>query len=321
MSQAAAVRQTRMTLGSVKKGRIDKPVRVLLYGPEGVGKSTFGANAPEPIFLAAEDGTAQLDVARFPEPRTWGEAFEAIETLRNEEHPYRTLVVDTVDWLEPMCWDAVCEKAPKDKQGRRPQSIEDFGFGKGYTAALDEWRRFLAAIEGMRNARGMNVVMLAHSWTKTFKNPEDEDYDRYELKLHAKAGGLLKEWCDAVLFARFETFANTDTRTKRTRGISTGARVIHTQRAAAYDAKNRYDLPPTIPLDWQAFHDATKAHRPASPEQLVARIEKLLEAADDVLRARVRAAVQKASSDAAQLAKIHNHLSAQMQIAAQENAR
>jgi len=97
----------------------------------------------------------------------------------------------------------------------------------------------------------MHVVLLAHGWIKGFKNPDGEDYDRYELKLHPKAGGLLKEWCDAVLFANYETL--THETNGRNKGVSTGARVLHTQRRAAWDAKNRYDLPHTIPLSWEAF--------------------------------------------------------------------
>jgi hypothetical protein len=308
-----------MTLAAVTKGRIERPMRVLLFGTEGLGKSTFGANAPAPIFLASEDGTSQLDVARFPEPKTWRDAFAAVDALTNEEHAYQTLVIDTLDWLEPLCWAAVCER-PDDK-GRKRDSIEDFGFGKGYVAALDEWRVLLARIERMRLARNMHVVMLAHSWVKPFKNPEGDDYDRYEMKLHAKAGGLLKEWCDVVLFGAYETFANTDKTTKRTRGVSTGARVVHTQRTAAWDAKNRYDLPETLPLDWEAFHAAVKAHAPADPAKLRERIVRLLDGQGDDLASRVHAAITKAGDNAAQLARIADKLAADIGIQNQESGR
>jgi len=306
-----------MTLAAVTRGRIERPMRVLLFGTEGLGKSTFASHAPSPIFLASEDGTSQLDVARFPEPKSWRDAMDAIHALTIDEHEYKTLVIDTLDWLEPLCWAAVCEKP--DEKGKRRDNIEAFGFGKGYVAALDEWRLLLARIERMRLARNMHVVMLAHSWVKAFKNPEDDDYDRYEMKLNNKASGLLKEWCDVVLFGAYETFAATDKATKRTRGVSTGARVVHTQRTAAWDAKNRYDLPPTIPLDWQAFSDAVAAHKPADPSKLRERIARLLEGAGDELRARVNAAVEKAADDAARLARIADKLTADIGIASQEN--
>lgn len=310
---------SRMTLASVTRGRIVRPMRVLLFGTEGLGKSTFAANAPSPIFLASEDGTSQLDVARFPEPKSWRDAMDAIDILTVEDHDYKTLVIDTLDWLEPLCWAAVCERP--DEKGRRRESIEDFGFGKGYVAALDEWRLMLARIERMRLARNMHVVLLAHSWVKMFKNPEDDDYDRYEMKLHTKAGGLLKEWCDAVLFGAYETFANTDKATKRTRGVSTGARVVHTQRTAAWDAKNRYDLPPTLPLDWDAFAAAVAAHKPADPAKLRERIAGLLTGATPDLTQRVNAAVAKAADNAAMLARIADKLTADIGIASQENGK
>jgi DNA polymerase III delta prime subunit len=241
-----------MTLGAVKSGKIAQPLRVLLYGPEGVGKTTFGANAPKPIFLGAEDGHANLDVAYFPEPHSWGDILDAIRVLGAESHGYETLVLDTLDWLEPFCWKAVCAAG-------RKTGIEDFGFGKGYVAALDEWRVFVSALEAVRRAKRMNVVMLAHSQVKTFKNPEGDDYDRYSLKVHEKAAGLLKEWSDAVLFTNYETHVLKDG--AKAKGYGGGTRVIHTERRAAFDAKNRFGLPETMPLDWSEFANAVEASR------------------------------------------------------------
>lgn len=300
---------SRMQLATVTRGRIERPMRLLVYGTEGIGKSTFAANAPSPIFLASEDGTAELDVARFQPPRTWGDVLEAIAELTTGAHEYRTFVVDTLDWLEPICWQHVITQAhdPKIK------SIEAFGYGKGYQAALDTWRVFLAALERLRNVRSMHVVLLAHAWIKSFANPEGDSYDRYELKLNAKASGALKEWCDAVLFARYETFTLKDER-KRVRGVSSGARVIHTQRTAAWDAKNRYDLPDTLPLDFAAFAEAVAARRPVDPAISRARIEVLLEQADEALRVIVRDTVSKAGDDAAQLARIADRLAAKINL-------
>ncbi len=300
----------RMTLSAVTRGRVEKPLRVLLYGPEGVGKSTFAACAPDPIFLAAEDGTSQLDVARFPEPRHWLDANDAVDSLIREEHSFKTLAIDTVDWLEPMIWQHVVNSA----RSQNIKSIEDFGYGKGYNAALDEWGAFLRKLDQLRDAKNMHIVLLAHSWLKPFKNPEDDDYDRYELKLNAKAGGKLKEWCDAVLFARHETFTARDEKTKRAKGVSSGARVIHTTRTAAFDAKNRHDLPPTLPLSWEDFLVATKSHAPASAETLRARIAELLDGADDELSGKVNKAVQSAADDASRLARIADRLAAKRSI-------
>lgn len=301
----------RMTLASITKGRQQRPIRLLLYGVEGVGKSTFGAAAPRSIFLAAEEGTGHLDVERFPAPSTADEVFAAVSTLATTDHEFKTLVVDTVDWLEPLFWAGICKRDGM-------ADIEAYGYGKGYVAALDEWRRFLAAVERLRAAKGMNVIFLAHSWIKPFKNPAGEDYDRWELKLHPKAGGLLKEWSDVVLFANHEELAVKDKRTKRVRGVSTGARLIYTARTAAYDAKNRYDLPESMPLDWETFDAAVKAHRPADPVALAAEcVRKAKELGGDV-ETKATDAIAKAGSDAVALAKINSRLNALLNERADE---
>jgi AAA domain len=310
-SQPPPAAAKRMTLAKVVKGKLVKPTRVLVYGIEGVGKSSFAAAAPAPIFLGAEDGTSELDVARFPEPRSWQDTIDGIAELTTTEHEFKTLVIDTLDWLEPMCWAHVCV-GKKDKAGKRIETIEDFGYGKGYTAALDAWRELLKKLERLRAERGMSIVLIAHSWIKSFKNPAGEDYDRHEMKLHAKAGGLLREWCDAVLFATHEVL--TYELNGRVKGISNGARVLHTERCAAWDAKNRYDLPEKLPLDWEAFADAVAAHRPADPVALKTRILELLEHVDATKRPRVEADLKNAGDDAAALARIANKLSATVTI-------
>ena len=300
-------------LALVTRGKVERPWRILVYGVEGVGKSSLIATAQDAVFIGESDGTAQIDVARFPEPATWQELMDDLDELAMANHPYRTVAIDTLDWFEAKCWQHVCTT-------NKWASIEDAGFGKGYVAALDQWRLFLAKLERLRTARSMNVALIAHCWVKPFKNPEGEDFDRYELKLHAKTGGLIKEWCDAVLFARWETFVDKNDKTKRTRGISTGARVLHKQRTAAYDANNRYDLPETLPLDWAALSDAMKAHRPADPGTLRERINKLLtQTNDETLTSKVTAAVMKAGDDATILARIADKLAADVGINAQEN--
>jgi hypothetical protein len=297
---------SRMTLGNIVTGRVAKPIRAMLYGVEGIGKSTFAANAPKPIFLGTEDGTSELDVARFPEPGTWTEGLDAIQELTTTDHDYKTLAIDTLDWLEPLCWKAVCIKGGWS-------SIEDAGYGKGYVAALDEWRIMLARLDRLRQVKKMHVVLLAHSWIKPFKNPEGDDFDRYELKLHAKTGGLLKEWCDVVMFANYETFTKKKSEKDRAKGVDAGARVMHSQRRAAWDAKNRYDLPETMPLDWELFAESVAAHKPGEPAFYRARISQLLPNFDEAISAKVEASVTAAGNDAAELARIADKLSGMIQ--------
>lgn len=293
-----------MPLSAIVRGKMEKPPRVLLYGVEKIGKSTFAASAPSPVFVCAEDGTSELDVARFPEPTHWEEVRYALDSLRRGQHEHKTVVIDTLDWLEPLCWAEVCRKGGK-------LAIEDFDYGKGFVAALDHWRELLSDLDQLRHERGMGVILLAHSWVKSFNNPEGDNFDRYEMKLHAKTGALIKEWCDAVLFSTYETFTREAKGLKKTvKGVASGARIVHTQRMAAWDAGNRYDLPETLPLDWDAFADAMKARRPEEPAALKERIGQLLDGVTDPdLHARVTAATANAGDDAPKLAKIANRLS------------
>jgi hypothetical protein len=293
----------RMNLGRVVRGRQEVPDRVLIYGVEGVGKSSWAAAAPNPIFVPAEEGTDQLNVERFPKPERWSEVLDAIEQLRAEKHDYRTVAFDTLDALEPLLWRHICDRDKKE-------SIESYGYGKGYVAALDEWRVFLSALERLRRERSMSIVLIAHTLIRPFKNPEGEDYDRYELKLNAKAGGLLKEWCDSVLFAHWETFASKSGDSKA-KGVSTGARIASTERTAAWDAKNRYALPQSIPLDFEEYARAKSAHAPKPVEELKASIARKLELlTDQAVKERAVAFIAKAGDNAAELAKADNHLTA-----------
>ena len=316
---APAAVPPRMQLGAVQRGRVERPPVVLLYGTEGVGKSSWAASAPEPIFLDLEGGTDRLDVARFPKPESWEDVLAAVAQLTTEQHEYRTLVVDTLDALEPLCWAYVCQQA-------KQPDIEAFGYGKGYVAALDQWRVFTAALERLIRQRSMSAILIAHSWIRPFKNPEGDDFDRYELKLHLKAGGFLKEWSEAVLFARYETFAHKDAKTKRVRGVSTGDRVIHTARTAAYDAKNRYFLPEVIPLvDWQSFVDAIAFGAPADAATLYAQaLQMIAQVTDAALATTMRETVEAAKDNAAQLARIMNRIQGRLFVqaqATQENAQ
>lgn len=260
---------SRMCLQNVVKGRLLKSIRVLVYGPEGVGKSTFGAEAPNPIFLCSEDGTAQLDVARFPAPQSWGDALEAIGVLIRDQHDYKTVVIDTLDWLEPLCWQFVCQS-----HGKR--SIEDLGYGKGYIYALDEWRKLIGLLGDLEFKRKMNVVLLAHSQVKRQEDPDSQPFDRFRLKLHEKTADLFREWTDTVLFARHEVRVNSSGKTGKAKGQATGARFLHTEWRAAYDAKNRNSLPSQLPLDWTQFEEAMLTGEPDIAERLRKEISAIL---------------------------------------------
>lgn len=310
---------SRMSIANLRRGKVAAAWRVLLYGLEGVGKTMWPMGADAPAYLCAESGTEQYDIPRLPEPQTWDDVFEAIRSLREDAHDRKTLVIDTVDWLEPLCWKHVCAK------GGNKDSIEDFGYGKGYVAALDEWRRFLAALEQLRRTRGMWIVLLAHAQIKAYKNPEGPDYDRFQLKLHDKAGGLIKEWCDAVLFANFDHAGYQKTEKDKAKGVGiVGARIVHTQRSPAFDAKNRFNLPLTMPLSWADFVGHVEAGSvEVDPTKLLAEIDALAaqlagkpkEVFDPVGFAKARA---DSGQDPAALARLLDRMRAKVAIATPE---
>ena len=301
-------------------GKQQQPHRILLYGTEGIGKSTFGAGAPKAIFLPVEQGSHHLDVARFPKPESWKDVLEAVRTLTMEQHEYQTLVIDTVDAAEPLLWRHMIDRdQSKDRNGKpKLRDVEDYGYGKGFQKALDDWRVLLRALEALQSHKGMHVVLLAHSWVKPFKNPEGEDFDRYELKLHTKAAGLVKEWADCVLFAQLETFAKKDEATKRVRGIDSGARLLRVERRAAYDAKNRFGITEAVPLSWADFEEATR--REVDVAALTAEVLRKAKELGPELEATVAATVTKAAGNAASLITINNRINMRLaEKAAQES--
>lgn len=300
-----------LSLAHVVKGRRVRPLWTHLYGPEGCGKTTFAASAPSPIFIDVEQGSNQLDVARFAfdasgrtAPANAGEVLDALRVLERETHPYQSVVIDTLDAFEALIWAAICLRDEK-------ANIEAYGYGKGYIAAVDEWRIFVSVVERLR-AKGLQVITLAHSMVKPFKNPLGEDFDRYQMKLHEKAAGLVKERADAVLFAQFEQYAHKDEKTKRVRGVSTGARVMLTQRTAAYDAKNRHDLPEKMPLDWGDYWAAVLAHKPADPKALAEQIRASAEHLGGEFATFALDYLAKHADDAAALAKLNDRLNAKL---------
>jgi len=301
---AAAPRPNRMTLDKVTHGKLRKPYRITIYGVEGIGKSTFAANAPKPIFLGAEQGTNHLDVARMPAPETWADVLDAIETLRKEPHEFQTLAIDSLDWMEPLLNQEVCKR-------NGWENLETPGYGKGPTAALDEWRKFVGALEKLQSERGMHLVLIAHSVVKPFKNPEGPDYDRYILKINPQAAGLVKEWSEDVLFANHETFTQQDKQTKRHRGASSGVRLVYTVRTAAYDAKNRHNLPDSIPLGWSDYLAA--CNQGAAQNDVVrAAIREKAARLDDATKEKALGALDRAGEDPEKLAQLNTWVNSQL---------
>lgn len=239
----------KLTLASIVTVPKRAPMRLLVWGVSGVGKTTFAAAAPNPIFLCTEEGAESMSVARFPLLTSYEQVGQALEAL-HDNHDRQTLVIDSLTALETLIHDYVCRT-------NNWRSIDVPAYGAGYARALDEWAALMKSLDQLRRAKNMHVILIGHADEKPFKNPEGEDWNRYCLQLRASPAKALQQWSDAVLFARHEVFASTSG--KRVRGISTGARVLHTQWNAAFDAKNRYDLPDIIPLSWDEFDQHVNA--------------------------------------------------------------
>ena len=236
-------------LEQVMSGKAPAPRRVMLYGVQGVGKSTWAACAPKPIFLQTEDGLGEIDCDKLPLSTTYDGSMKALSALYMEPHSYKTVVVDSLDWLERLIWVEVCRK-------RNVESIEDIGYAKGYIFALTQWREFLEGLTALRNDKGMAVVLIAHAKIERFENPETESYDRFVPRLHKLAAAVVQEWCDEVFFASYKVYTKQTEEgfnRKRAQGIGTGERIIRTQERPAHVAKNRLNLPEELPLDWNAY--------------------------------------------------------------------
>jgi hypothetical protein len=257
-------------LKRVSAGRITRPQKAVIYGPEGIGKSTLAAQFPSPVFLDTEGGSHHLDIARLPAPKSWEDVTGAITALGSEAHDFRTVVIDTADWLEKLLIEHICQRANKT-------SIEDFGYGKGYIILAEEFTKFLASLDPLLS-RGMHVLLLAHCRIVKFEQPEAAGaYDRYELKLTKQVAPLVKEWCDMQLFANYFTRVAENESGKK-RGVGGRERVLYTNHTAAWDAKNRHGFEEKLPFAFESIASAfgTVATPPAKKAE-PASVDKLAE--------------------------------------------
>jgi len=233
------------------RGRQQAAKKVVIYGPEGIGKSTFAAQFPNPIFIDAEGSTAFMDVARTPKPSSFTMLLEQIKYFISNPQLLRTLVIDTADWAERMCTDDILSSYGK-------KSIEDFGYGKGYVMIYEQFGSMLNLCTTLVERCGVNVVITAHAWMRKFEQPDEMgSYDRWELKLGQKTGSrtspILKEWADILLFANYKTYVvNVDDKgtAKGKNKVQGGKRVMYTAHHVCWDAKNRFGLAEELPFEY-----------------------------------------------------------------------
>lgn len=233
----------------ITSGVVSSAQKVVIYGPEGIGKSTFTAQFPDPVFIDTEGSTKKLNIRRFPKPSSW-------EMLKNEVKEAmngrlcKTLVIDTFDWAEQLCIETICSAHQK-------KGIEDFGYGNGYVYEKEEIGKFLNLLQEVVDS-GINVVLTAHAQMRKFEQPDELGaYDRWELKLGKKTSSqispLVKEWADMVLFANYKTYAVAVDKDGKKFKAQGGDRVMYTTHHPCWDAKNRDGLPPEMPFEYSGI--------------------------------------------------------------------
>ena len=233
---------------NITRGIQSRAQRVVIYGTEGIGKSSLAAQFPNPLFIDTEGSTSNMDVARMDKPTSWTMLMNQIAFVKANPTVCNTLVIDTVDWAETLAIESVCSQ-----HGKR--GIEDFGYGNGYTYAREEMGRFLNKLQELVDI-GIHVVLTAHAQIRKFEQPDEEGaYDRYELKLGKKTSSqtapIVKEWADMVLFCNYEIVVMTsESKKKKAQG---GKRVMYTTHHPAWDAKNRFGLPEKLPMEYSAI--------------------------------------------------------------------
>jgi hypothetical protein len=240
-----------------KANTVVKPQKIVVIGVQGIGKTTFGATFQNAVLLPVEDGASAVDVNAFPLATSYQAVIDTITAL-HEDHPYKTLVVDSLDWLEPLMWAETCRE-------HEAESIERVlkGYGKGYLEADKYWRVIMGGFDSLRANKGMHIVLLAHSEVKTVTPPESDSYDRYQMRLHKRALALWNEWAEVVGFLTYKVAITKEDKgfgRDRARATGSGDRMIYTSERPAWDAKNRWGLPDEIFIGkdktYGAFHTA-----------------------------------------------------------------
>lgn len=233
-------------LENVQTGKQKKARRTMIVGPGGIGKSTFACQFPSAIVIDIEGGVADIDVPKI-ECKTAIDVYKALAALATETHEYKSVVIDSADWLERLIWAQLCRECDH-------ADIADFGYGQGYSKAVTRLDDFIALFDEIRYI-GMEVIIVAHSDIKKFSNPSGESYDRFQPKMHAAFASRLIEWCDEVFFANYKVFTREiDEGFKKTRSVGIGGeRVIYTTEAPGHVAKNRLNMPAEIPLAYAEY--------------------------------------------------------------------
>lgn len=235
---------------TITRGKIPGAVKVVVYGPEGIGKSTFASCFPEPVFIDTEGSTAHMDVARFDPPEKWQDILDTVDWCIAHPDHLQTLVIDTMDWAEKLAVRFVCQEELVNGKPRNWDNIESPGYGKGYVYLKNAVAGLMDRLQ-LLTVAGVNVVITAHAILKKFEQPDEMGaYDRWALKLQEKhVAPLVKEWADLVLFANYRTNV-VRTQDGKMKGTGGQKRIMYTQHSACWDAKNRFGLADELPFEF-----------------------------------------------------------------------
>lgn len=250
---------------TINTGKITRAIKTVIYGTEGIGKSTLAAQFPQPLFIDVEDGTTQMDVRRIETPQTWLDLVSVVNEVAQNPGICETLILDTADYAETMCVQHMLKKYNQ-------KSIEGFNYGKGYTILAEEWNSLMRAFNAVKDA-GMNVTIIAHAKQRKIELPDQAGaFDHWEMKLSKQIAPILKEWADLLLFCNYQTHVvTTDNKTKKAQG---GKRVIYTSHNPVWDAKNRNGLPEQLDM---SFAGLAQVFGSAEPEKEQTPLERLRE--------------------------------------------
>lgn len=245
----------------IHKGKRPAPPRLVIYGPHKIGKSTFASKMPSPIFLPTEEGLDEIDTSSYPISRTYTQFLEYFDDVFLNGSEYKTLVIDSLDWLEKLIHSHLCEQYNQKAIVDNTKGSA-FSFNRGYTLAEDEFRKLLQKLDDLRSRRGMAIVFLGHCQVKRFDSPLVASYDRYQLDVHKGVESAICEWATGIFFVNHQEIVEKEevARGKTIgKGASTGERILYTEKRPAFEAGNRYGMPAEMPFEWDVVSNAIRA--------------------------------------------------------------